>query len=166
MKKKNIVSALWRTCAQENNYVLNSCEDVDEEQGWTGTYPTVEVYVAMSLGYRLNKIHEVWHWRESSKTLFKSYVDMFFPIKEESSGWPRSDMTEREKDEYIDAFERENGVTLCKECIEDNPPRRKIAKFILNSLWGGFVKNPFKKKVKDMANQEDLFTWINKDCFV
>ena len=79
----------------------------------------MKMYAAMRLGYRLNKIHEVWH--ESSKTLFKGYVDMFFLIKEEASGWPLPDMREREKDEYIDVFERENGVRLRKECIENNP---------------------------------------------
>ena len=49
------------------------------------------------LGYRLDKLYEVWHWRESSMTLFKSYMDMFFRVKEEASGWPRPDMTTRKK---------------------------------------------------------------------
>ena len=70
------------------------------------------------------------HWRESSRTLFKSYVDMFFRIKEEASSWPRPDMTERQRDDYIDAFERENGVRLRKDHIEDNPTHHKIAKLI------------------------------------
>ena len=72
--------------------------------------------------------------RESSATLFKSYVDMFLRMKEEASGWPRPDMTKSQKDDFIDAFERENGVRLCKDHIEDNPTRCKITKLILNSL--------------------------------
>ena len=76
-------------------------------------------------------------------------------------------MMERQKDDYIDAFERENGVCLRKDHIKDNPTLRKIAKLILNSLWGGFMKNPHKKKVKDMlTNQNEFAIWINKDCFV
>ena len=64
----------------------------------------MEVYEAMRSGYRLDKIYKVWHWRESSTTLFKSYVDMFFRLKEEASGWPCPNMTECEKDDYIDAL--------------------------------------------------------------
>ena len=90
-----------------------------------------------------------------------------FHFKEEASGWPRPNMTEHEKDKYMDVFQHENDVCLRKECIENNPTRRKNSKVILNSLWGGFVKNPFKKKVKDIvANREEFFTWINKNCFV
>ena len=92
---------------------------------------------------------------------------MFFLIKEGPSGRPPPDMTEREKEEYSDTFERENGVSLPMKCIGDNPPRHKIAKLILNSLWGGFLKNPLKKKVKDIvANRDEFVTWIDKDCFV
>ena len=75
-------------------------------------------------------------------------------------------MTEREKDDYIDAFERENGVRPRKDYVEDNPTCRKIAKLILNSLWGGFVKNPYKKKVKDiLTNWNEIATWVNKKLF-
>ena len=163
VKRKNerkLLFPLCRTCAEQSNYWLNSCRATNV----VGSGPTMEVYEAMRSGYRLDKIYEVWHWRVSTTTLFKSYVDMFFRIKEEASGWPRPDLTERQKDDYIDAFERENDVRLRKDHIEDNPTRRKIAKLILNSLWGGFVKNPYKKRVKDiLMNQNEFATWINKD---
>ena len=131
---KQLLFLLCRTCAEQSNYLLNSCRHKGEERGWVGTYTTMEVYEAMRSGYRLDKIYEVWHWRKSSTTLFKSYVNMFFRIKEEASGWPRPDMTEHEKDDYIDAFKPESGVRLHKDHVQDNPTHRKIAKLILNSF--------------------------------
>ena len=90
-KRKNetkLSFPLCRTCAEQSNYVLNSCRHQGDERGWVGTYTTMEVFDAMRSGYWLDKNYEVWHWRESSTTLFKSYVNMFFRIKEEASGWP------------------------------------------------------------------------------
>jgi DNA polymerase type B, organellar and viral len=56
----------------------------------------------------------------------------------QAEGWPRENMTEDEKQEYIDEFWRINKVRLMAELISKNPVKRSIAKSILNSLWGKF----------------------------
>lgn len=77
-----------------------------------GTWVTLEVQEALKHGYRIQKIHEVWHYDESSQYdpikknggLFSSYVDMFLKYKEEASGFPDNVVTDTQKDQYIKEF--------------------------------------------------------------
>ena len=46
--------------------------------------------IAVELGYRIIKIHEVWHFPDDrpKEGLFAEYVNKFLKAKQESSGWP------------------------------------------------------------------------------
>ena len=101
-------------------------------------YATPELSKALSLGYEIKQVYWAYQWTESSDTLFKPYIDTFLKIKQESSGWPRPDMTEEEKREYIDYYKREQGVELDYKKIAKNPGLRSVAKLALNSFWGKF----------------------------
>ena len=46
-----------------------------------GTWCTPEIYKALEVGYRIERIYEVWHFEEKSTDLFKSYVGKFLKIK-------------------------------------------------------------------------------------
>lgn len=65
--------------------------------------------------YTLQRIHEVWHFSKTKKGLFKDYVNMWWKIKQEASGWPKDDMTEEEKDQYIDDYFEHEGILLEKD---------------------------------------------------
>ena len=64
------------------------CQHTDSERSLTGTWVTSELQKALELGYRLDCIHEVWHFPESSQDLFASYINTFLKIKQEASGFP------------------------------------------------------------------------------
>ena len=53
---------------------------------------------AVALGYRVEKIYEVWHFNETLTYdrekkvdgLFSDYINTFLKLKQEASGWPSS----------------------------------------------------------------------------
>ena len=81
-------------------------------------------------------MYEIYHFEESSDSLFRSYIDTFLKVKQESSGWPRECKTLEQKERYVkDYFERE-GIKLDPGLIAKNPGKRQVAKLSLNNLWG------------------------------
>ena len=76
----------------------NLCSHTDEERKLRGTWATVELVKAVELGYRILKIHEVFHFREGDRKvgLFADYVNTWLKIKKESAGWPDGCTTRRE----------------------------------------------------------------------
>ncbi|GBM42294.1 hypothetical protein AVEN_235007-1 [Araneus ventricosus] len=87
------------------------CEHSDEERSMVGTWVTEEVKVAIQKGYRITKIFEVYHFREkSSNRLFKSYIDLFLKMKQESSGYPSDCSTDEEKTAYVQQYYEKEGV--------------------------------------------------------
>lgn len=87
----------------------------------TGTWCTPEIKETLNKGYTLNRIHEVWHFQRKKKGLFKDYVNTWLKIKPEASGRPRENMTDEEKNQYIDEYFQHEGIRLEKENREFNP---------------------------------------------
>ena len=87
-------------------------------------------------GYEVLKIHEVWHWEQTTDELFKEYVNTFLKIKQEASGYPPDCVTDEQKQHYIEEYEQREGIQLNPQEIEYNPGLRYLAKLVLNSLWG------------------------------
>ena len=77
-----------------------------------GELTSFQMYHAMALGYSLLKIYEVWHYRERGGHLFKAYIEKFFKIKEEATGWPKRCDTETKKQQFLVDFERDNNIRL------------------------------------------------------
>ena len=104
---------------------------------------TVELEKALEKGYQLLQIHEVlWHFPRKTDTLFKEYIDTFAKIKLEASGYPKSCVTNEQKQAYVDILEHQ-GIQLDPAKIVYNPGLRALAKFMLNSFWGKSV--PYRK---------------------
>lgn len=135
---------LCRTCADNENQ--NECTCSLEERAITGTWCTPEIQMAMSKGYNILNIYEVYHFAESSKYdvesckggLFTQYVNMFLKIKQEASGFPAECVTEDAKWKYIRDYKENEGIDLNYDKIETNPGLRCLAKLCLNSFWGKF----------------------------
>ena len=63
----------------------------------------------------------MYHFEKTSDSLFKSFIDCFLKIKQESSGWPTDCVTEDRKSEYIRQYEEREGVRLDPARISKNP---------------------------------------------
>ena len=97
-----------------------------------GTWCTPELQKAVEVGYRIIKIHEVWHFPEDQRKegLFTPYVNTWLKHKTEASGWPDHCDTQEKKDQFVKDFEAREGIKL--ENIEKNPGRKQLAKLMLN----------------------------------
>ena len=127
---------LCKTCADTLNQ--NPCIHSEQERAILGTWCHVELMKAIEKGYKVLKIHEVWHFPTHADELFKDYVDTFLKIKQEASGYPKECVTDEQKQRYIDEYYEHEGIRLDPNQIKYNPGLRSLAKLMLNSLWGMF----------------------------
>jgi hypothetical protein len=132
VKKGNAEKLLFYLCQKCAETNCSKCDHTTEEKAITGTWTTVEVNVAMSKGYRVLDIYEVWHF-ESSTNIFKDYIRDFMKIKLESS--PHS---YNSNEEYAADVKNRQGFELDLNKIKPNPVKRNLAKLAQNSLYGKF----------------------------
>lgn len=142
---------LCRTCLISQN--SSDCVHSIEERCLVDTWLTIELQKAIELGYQLLDIYEVWHFEETAQFdklanrdgLFNRFVDTFYKLKTEGSGYPRSDMTEQEKEQFIIDFEIHEGIRLEPQNMERNEGKRSIGKLLLNSKYGTYFMDIFYK---------------------
>ena len=84
---------LCRTCADAENQ--HACTCSEDERSIIGTWCTPEIQMAVSKGYKILKISEVYHFEQSSQYdrtlgeggLFAQYVNTFLKIKQKPRGF-------------------------------------------------------------------------------
>ncbi|GFT70355.1 uncharacterized protein NPIL_332041 [Nephila pilipes] len=161
---------LCRACADEKNQ--SACQHSDDERALIGTWVSEELKLAKKKGYHISQIYEVYHFSKSSDILFRSYIDLFLKIKQESNGWPRECSSDEEKQEYISEYERKEGIKLNPLQIAKNPGRRQVAKLALNSFWGRWGMNLNKTKLSYVNSVPDFNRYLSdptkniKDIFL
>lgn len=138
---------------------------------WVGCFGTEELELAVSNGYVIDELFEVYHWseEESSDTLLRGYVSFFLRMKQEAEGWRKlgassETPSEEEKEQVIERVFIENGniARIRKENMEKNPTKRQLAKIFLNSLWGKFCQKPHKEHfVTIHGYQQFLKIWYD-----
>ena len=110
----------------------NLCSHTVQQRMLRGTWVMLELQQAVAKGYRIYKIHEVFHFppEKRRKGLFKEYVNTFLKVKQEVAGWPDGCETETQKEDYIREYQQKEGILL--ENVAENPGRKAIAKLLLN----------------------------------
>lgn len=134
---ERLLFPLCRSCAIEykdkSTLVAGySCTHSAEQRAFVTTTTHNELNAALDRGYIVTYVDRVWTWKTWSANLFKSYVAQFMKIKAEASGWPSDNMTDAEKQAYIDENRRRYGIELDANNMIKNPGRRHIAKLCLN----------------------------------
>ena len=117
---------------------MNECKHTEEQRMLRGTWASPEIYYAVEKGYKIVKIHEVWNYPDRVRGLFKSYIDAFLKIKQQSSDFPAWCTTEELKNQYIANYKEREGIELDYDEIKKNPSARAGAKLELNNAWGYF----------------------------
>ena len=159
---KKLKFPLCQKCAEKENN--NTCKCSDSQRSFTHTYCTPEVEVAINMGYKILKIHEVLHWNESemyneetkSGGLFTEYINTFLKLKQQASGFPAHVETEMQKESYINDYFIHEGVKLEKSAMKKNPGLRSLSKLALNSFYGKFGQRTNMKKTKFINNIADF----------
>ena len=131
------------------------CTHTDEQRQIQGTWCTPELQEARARGYKLIRLHEVWHFPKSKTGLFKDYVNTWLQIKQESAGWPRWCETREQKQEYVRKYQQKEGIQL--QNVTKNPGHKQVAKLMLNSFWGKFGERTNKSKVLQVKHPHELY---------
>ena len=134
----------------ERSYV---CPHTDEQRQITDTRCTPELQMAVTKGYKIIHIYEIWHFREEQqkKGLFADYVNTWLKIKEKASGWPEYVVNDpvKQQEHVADYYAKENIPLEPAKIKKKNPGLRTLAKMVLNSMWGKFGQKPNKTQVKE-----------------
>ena len=139
----------------------SECVHTDRQRVLTGTWCNPELAKAVELGYQVQYIYEVWHFDETCQGLFKDYVNTWLKIKQEASGWPEENMTEQDKQTYIDNYFQQEGIRLEYDKIEKNPGLCTLAKMMLNSMWGKFGQRLNKTQVKEFNDPQAFHRFLD-----
>jgi hypothetical protein len=73
---------LCKTCAETQN--AGECHHLDAYRSWISCYTHAELNKALSLGYTVVDVFEVWHykkWKSGADGLFTGYMDTFIKLK-------------------------------------------------------------------------------------
>ena len=139
------------------------CNHTDAQRVLTGTWCSPELAKAVELGYQVQYIYEVWHFDETCEGLFEDYVNTWLKIKQEASGWPKENMTEQDKQTYIDNYFEQEGIRLEYDKIAVNKGLRTLAKMMLNSMWGKFGQRLNKTQVQPFHDPHAFHRFLDTD---
>ena len=141
----------------------SECVHTDRQRVLTGTWCTPELEKAVELGYQVQYIYEVWHFDDTCEGLFRDYVNTWLKIKQEASGWPKDDMSEEAKQDYIQKYFEHEGIQLEYDKIKKNPGLRTLAKLMLNSMWGKFGQRLNKTQIQTFDDPQAFHRFLNTD---
>lgn len=156
--KSKLFFPLCKQCVTDN---CSECRHSEEERAFWGTFSTIEVEKAIEKGYRILKIHEIWHFENTSSDLFSEYVNYFLRIKQESSGFPDWVQTPEDQVKYVEEYYKHEGVRLRLDKIEYNPGLRALAKLCLNSLWGKFCQKDDRLNTEFVSDPLQFYRRLN-----
>ena len=139
------------------------CVHTDEQRALTGTWCSPELSKTVDLGYEVQYIYEVWHFKETCEGLFRDYVNTWLKIKQEASGWPAGVETEQQKQAYIQDYFQHEGIQLEYDNIKENKGLRTLAKMMLNSMWGKFGQRLNKTQVETFDDPQCFHRFLDTD---
>ena len=132
-----------------------------------GTWVSEEVKVAITLGYSVKAVYEIWQYemtqynQENRKGgIFAVYINEFFAQKVAASGYPPDCTTNEDKERYVRELNYDEGINLTKDDIKLNAGLRSVAKLCLNSLWGKFGQRGNLAKTLVVKNRETLLNLL------
>jgi len=128
-----------------------------------GTWTIMEVLKAEQLGYIVEEVYGVIHFKERSVSLFKNYVNKFIAKKIEAGG--------KKKLGFSDELEVKNFIKECYDlgiCINeanfnDNPGMYFLMKLCLNNLWGKFAQRDQYKNTVDVFDLAEFEKYAEND---
>jgi G:T-mismatch repair DNA endonuclease (very short patch repair protein) len=132
--KGKLLFPLCRTCAELSTD--RDCRHSVDERGWIGTYVADELREAITQGYIVQDIFEMWLY-EVKHGLFENFMTHFQVQKIYASGIPAG-YTRDTIHEFITLFEKREGLKLDPDLFEANAAKRNFSKMLLNSCWGKF----------------------------
>lgn len=127
-----------KTCMDRHQ--IEPCTHPPEERSFMGTWTISEIRYALSIGYIILDVVEVWEYPSKSHTLFRSFIVpfMYNKIVAKTGGCLDHSGTEfTEKGKQVAMYLQHllnRSVSPCE--FSDSPARRTVAKLIQNAFTG------------------------------
>ena len=158
-KDQKLMFPLCRYCAEEK---IQKCTHFGQQcRNLIGCYTTVELELAISEGYKVITVHQIYHFEESSSNLFQGFVKEMLRGKIEASGYPSTVTTEAEKVKFQQDIVYVDDIKLDPKNIKYNPSSRCLHKNLLTNLWGKFGQSPAKRKQMDFIKTSEKLMELN-----
>ena len=163
---------LCRTCAENEDKGHCTCSSLS--CALIHTWCTMELTLAINMGYDILEIYEVLHWFSNEKInnttgsgeLFTEYINMFLRIKTQASRYPDSVCSLQQRQQYIEEYASNEGVILDPKLIEHNPGLCSIAKLALNSFYGKFGQRSNMTNMAYITRYEKLYDFLTNQTKV
>ena len=123
------------------------------ERSWIDTYMSIEVTLALVLGYTIMEYKEVWHYPEVGKWLFRDFILNIVRRKIKHSGFPVHCLTDESCSSYVRELEDKCGIKTCVDRIKNDPAGHYFNRIMANSIWGKWTQN--------LSSQQELKTCNN-----
>ena len=154
---EKLIFTLCKTCAETRNQ--EECQHNDKKRSFIGTWTTDEVNKAISKGYKILNVYEVWQFDKTSEDLFKGYIRSFMKIKLESSKYEFK--TKDEENIFKSKIKKSLDIDIDK--FEYNAGLRSISKLCLNSLWGKFGQRTNMNQTKYVTDPSEFYQILLDD---
>jgi len=156
---------LFPLCASCPDTVpIDFCRHSDNERILEGTWFSEEVKLAVSKGYEVRKLLQVFHFPVQSSHLFSEFIETFYKLKMLATGLPGNVQSDLEYEEFAkEIFEKENIRLGGKEEFSKNPGIRYIAKILLNSFWGRFALRENRSQFKFVTSIDMLESMLDDE---
>ena len=131
-----VLYGLCRACMNVRN--LKECTHTNNEREIIGTWTSVELHYAISIGYEITKIIDVWEYNEKTNLLFTDFITPFMITKilSKKDGIVEN-MKFTNKGEIIVNYVKDVcGKELKVSEFDNKPAERVISKLMMNSFYG------------------------------
>ena len=137
VNSSKLVFILYRSCAMEFNFELDSCNHTESERSLEGVWTTTEVDMALEMGYKILDVFEIWNYPKRKKGLFAGYIDHFLKGKQEAAGWPSNcDTPKKERNVRGGVSEGGGYIARCQQHTRKKGPNslsieQDLSQFVL-----------------------------------
>jgi DNA polymerase type B, organellar and viral len=129
---------LYGTCRLCMELRCVQCTHSLEERVFTGTWTLVEIDYALSLGYKIHNVLEVWEYEHNNTELFKEFMVPFIVWKTccKRSGLVENDEFTPKGAQTAQWLESLTHKPCTPTDFVNAPSKRNVAKLIMNSFYG------------------------------
>ena len=157
-----LVFPLCHSCATSRQ--REPCNHSQSERCLRGTWCSPELYKAVERGYRIIRISCVWDYGEKHyKGLFAPFVDKFYKLKAEASGFPNWCQTQQQKLDFLKEFARVEGIELDFDKMKFDAAVRACVKLLLNSCWGKWGQRLDLETLKLFHSSVTFHKFVNSE---
>ena len=151
------VATLCAKCAEDQ--AISPCKHEDVDKFIRGTFTTVELNYALSLGYKIHHVFECWSY-EKQEMIFQSFMQLLMRKKVMFSGLPKSCNSENLAQTYCDKvnarLQLEGNLRLTYNDISYDEAKKKYYKLLSCSVLGKIGQSNIYPVDLHVVNKEQL----------